>query len=120
MEDHNVTGQSLVCEVGIKRRQVSRHHQTFVTDDLARHGRDVEIWIACQLQCGRAITHEQRRIKRLAVQPIGLDKDLLETGQLVQCNRAQAIVVGRNDTPSSNRTTAIGQLTLNGGTSFFG
>ncbi len=103
--------QALVTQVLIEGRQIHRHHQPLVGDDVAGQRADVEVRLVDQRLLGQAAGHEQRDVKGF-LGVTGLDEQLTDTRQALQRHRATHAGVHRHLAPAEHLDTTLCQARL--------
>ena len=100
VEDADRGREARVVEVGVEPRQVGRHHQPLVGDDVRRQAAYVEFRVARQVALDAAPRQQQQRGAAVGVAAGQIDVQLLDAWQRGARLRTQHFGVGRHRAPA--------------------
>ncbi len=107
VEDHDGGFHGLVAEIRIERRQVHRHHQAFIGDHRRGQGADVEVAVRFDALFRVPAGEEQTPVELVVGVALGGHQHLVETGQGLLGQIAQAGRV-RGHFPPAQHVDALG------------
>ena len=100
VEHADMRFQTLVAEIFVEHRQVGRHHQTLIGNDLCGQCGDIKQRVGLQLLLGTTARHKQLAVSHDLIERTGIDQNLLEHRQRTQRDLAENAVVSRHGTPA--------------------
>ena len=114
MEYANSGGQRRIMKVRVKPRQIRWHHQPFIGNNAVRQAANIEIGISRKRHFGFSTGNKELAQTVIVINPVGIDKNLFNTRQLIQRDLTTHIRRNRHFAPAMDAQTLRLQRRLQG------